>query len=85
MLDIIINAYLYLFYLFFFRWLPELNGLITDLRDKLANKQKPRKSKPATGTQQRLKMFFLLLFGNTGSKAWNYQLYCLTVHYLTSG
>ena len=50
MLDIIINAYLYLFYLFFFRWLPELNGLITDLRDKLANKQRPRKSKPATGT-----------------------------------
>lgn len=30
------------------RWLPELNGLITDLRDKLANKQKPRKSKAAT-------------------------------------
>ena len=53
MLDIIIYAYLYLFYLFFFRWLPELNGLITDLRDKLANKQKLRKSKPATGTQQR--------------------------------
>ena len=49
MLDIIINAYLYLFYLFLFRWLPELNGLITDLRDKLANKQKPRKSKAATG------------------------------------
>ena len=50
MLDIIINAYLYLFYLFFFRWLPELNGLITDLRDKLANKQKLRTSKPVTGT-----------------------------------
>ena len=49
MLDIITNAYLYLFYLFLFRWLPELNGLITDLRDKLANKQRPRKSKPATG------------------------------------
>ena len=49
------------FIFFFFRWLPELNGLIIDLRDKLANRQKPRKSKLATGTQQRLKIVLFII------------------------
>ncbi|KAL9982729.1 hypothetical protein ACROYT_G004813 [Oculina patagonica] len=30
------------------RWLPELHDLVAELGDKLANKQKPRKPKPAT-------------------------------------
>lgn len=34
------------------RWLPELHELVKDLGDKLANKQKPRKPKPATGNVQ---------------------------------
>ena len=32
-----------------FRWMPELLDLVAELGDKLANKQKPRRPKPATG------------------------------------
>lgn len=50
----IVDNYLFLFiYLFLIfllsRWLPELRELVADFGDKLANKQKPRKPKPATG------------------------------------
>ena len=33
-----------------YRWLPELQEMLVLLSDKLANKQKPRKPKPTTGS-----------------------------------